>query len=680
MDNLNENWLEDILGQNKDPEKAVPETPSEMAAQDDLELERIVQETIAANWGDDFPHYGEEESQEPDPDATQFFSPSKLTQPEIPVEEPAEDTLPDESVPEQEGSLADMEQILGDMVDEPEEQPAEETEPAVSLEETAIMPGLLHGTSDTSETVSEEQAPFAEEPSAPEALEEAIPENDEAHSAEEAAAETDAESLLEPVAFETAEPADEAAADLEITPDMQIAPVIEITPDAVQSTPEDATALQESGETDSEADMIINDLIASGILVDEPQADENQKASAEDEEDGQPQEFSGSTTVPAPRIRKIRPAWKKGYGLFGIPHILATGIWAAIILFIGVTLGRTVWLCAEDLLALGKTGQEATIIISEDDTIKEIAEKLEKVGLIRYPSLFETFAKLTGKNEGIVPGLVTFDGKLVYDYNALINTMSSTDTPENVIEVTILEGYTCKQIFELLEEKGVCSVEALEQYAAEGELPEYWFLEGVTRGSKYCLEGYLFPDTYEFYLDDEPSHVLEKMLDGFEFRFSDRLKEKFDALNQQLGLNLTFHEVITMSSMVQLEKASDLEGYTIASVFYNRLVDSKSNPNSLYHFLGCDATIDYAEAVYAGNDTIIDTYDTYKHRGLPPSPIGNPGLSSLDAALAPDDSLKDPDGNKTFYYFVLDRENNEHVFAETPEEHEKNLQELGYND
>ena len=373
-------------------------------------------------------------------------------------------------------------------------------------------------------------------------------------------------------------------------------------------------------------------------------------------------------TPKAAAPKKLPPKKKRFYSLFGIPHILSTVIWAALILFIGITLGRTVWLCAEDLLALGKTGQEVTITIEDSDTLADVANKLQTAGMIRYASLFETFAKVTGKGDGIDPGPVTFSDTTVYDYNALIYAMSYDNDPTGTVEVTIPEGYTCAQIFKLLEEKGVCSVAGLEEYAANGELDDYWFLEGVKRGSRYCLEGYLFPDTYQFYLDDEPENAIEKLLDGFDYRFSDLMKEKLDNLNKTYGTSFKLKDIVNMASMVQKEKATDLEGYTIASVFYNRLTHAASFP-----LLNCDSTILYAvEAFGLATDAQINAspYNTYTQPGLPAGPICNPGLSSLDAALEPEDSK--------YYYFVLDKETNRHVFSKTYDEHQRWLNKLGY--
>ncbi len=370
-------------------------------------------------------------------------------------------------------------------------------------------------------------------------------------------------------------------------------------------------------------------------------------------------------------LQKLHPKAKKGSGLFGIPHFISTVIWLCLIVAIGVSIGRLVWVCAADLLALGKTGQEITITVEETDDLDDISEKLKKAGMIRYPALFKMFAELTGKGDGILVGAITFSEHTVYDYNALINAMSYRGGSSVTVEVMIPEGYNCAQIFALLDEKGVCPASQLEEYAANGELESYWFLDGVERGHKYCLEGFMFPDTYSFYLDDEPRRVIEKFLNDFEYRFSDRMIDKFVALNQKTKLNLSIREVVIMASIIEKEKANHLEGYTISSVYYNRLTHASSFP-----FLNSDATILYATNYYNKGELITDAqinaspYNTYTQRGLPPTPIANPGLSSLDAALDPEDT--------GYYYYVLDKAANSHVFSKTLEEHNRKLRELGY--
>ena len=375
---------------------------------------------------------------------------------------------------------------------------------------------------------------------------------------------------------------------------------------------------------------------------------------------------------PEPVVRKLRPKAKKGYGLLGIPHIIATVIWLCLIVAIGSTLGRTLWVCAADLLALGKVGQEVTVTIDEGDDIQTISEKLQKVGMVRYPKLFTAFAELTGKGDGILVGTITFSDTTVYDYNALINAMSYRGGSSVTVQIMIPEGYNCAQIFALLDEKGVCLESQLEEYAANGELESYWFLSEVERGHKYCLEGFLFPDTYEFYLDDEPRRVLEKFLNNFEYRFTSRMVDKFVALNNTLGgTKLTMKQLVTMASIIEKEKANTLEGYTISSVFYNRLKNAASYP-----FLNSDATIKYDTEYRSKGQLVTDwqinasPYNTYTQKGLPPGPIANPGLASLDAALEPEDT--------DYFYFIFDKTAGVHRFSKTLAEHEQKGRELGY--
>ncbi len=389
-----------------------------------------------------------------------------------------------------------------------------------------------------------------------------------------------------------------------------------------------------------------------------------------------------------PRIRKIRPTPKKGYGLFGIPHILATGIWLVIILLIGLTLGHTLWTGITDLMAFGKPDQQITIIITESDVkvladgskevdIDAIANKLHDAGLIKSPTWFKLFADtLTDKAYDIEPGTYTLNTK--FDYNAMINNMQSYASARAEIEIMIPEGYTCAQIFALLEEKGVCSVSDMEAYMVQvgrdgmdGEyaFSGYWFLEDAPKADKYWMEGYLFPDTYRFYLDDEPENVVKKFLDGFDFRFTDVMKEKLETIEERTGLDIGIREVVIIASMLEKETANDDESYTISSVIFNRLNDPANNP-----YLNIDATIIYAlngnidpetgltKPLTEADMKLDHPYNTYNHRGLPPGAISNPGRNSLDAALTPEDT--------GYFYYVFNPHEDEHIFSKTYADHE----------
>ena len=409
---------------------------------------------------------------------------------------------------------------------------------------------------------------------------------------------------------------------------------------------------------------------------------ESQEPVAEEEfEESDFEEDTPADTTPLP---KGRPKMKKGYGLLGIPHLIATVIWLAITLAIGVSLGRVLWVCCADMMAFGKPQVTAYITVTENDDIEAVSQKLADAGLVRYSGLFQKFAEITKKSERINAGVYELGSHL--DYNAMLNNMIYSSDSREIVEITFPEGYTCAQTFRLLEEKGVCSAAELEEWAVNGELSEYWFLENIERGSKYCLEGYLYPDTYEFYTNSEPQIVLEKFLDAFDMRFTDIMKEDLQVMQSRYanllaaeGYSgdyiaqhpLTLHQVITVASVVERETANDAESYDIASVFYNRVTD----PDILT--MGSDATVFYAIGDYYREQKELtqadldsdSPYNTRKAQGIPPGPICNPGAYSLYAALDPNDT--------DYHYFIYDAANSQHLFSTTYQEHLNKANELG---
>ena len=378
-----------------------------------------------------------------------------------------------------------------------------------------------------------------------------------------------------------------------------------------------------------------------------------------------------------PRVeRKVRPKRKNGYGLFGLPHLAATLIWVLICVGIGVSLGRLVWVCAADILAFGRTEKEVVITVTAADDLDSVTDKLENAGLIKYPSLFKLYAQLAQVEEKEKISTGTFTLNTLYDYHALVAGMSSTSSYRETIEVTIPEGYTCAQIFALLEEQGVCSAADLEAYCSESEFSSYWFLEGVEKGTPYCLEGFLYPDTYQFYTDSSAKQVFIKFLDRFNTIFNQEMQDYIVTLNETLaemyrknGLSqnyidehqFTVREVVIVASLIEKETANSGESRTIASVFYNRL----TNPSN-YPKLQVDATVVYAlggKNDLTKEDLQVDSpYNTYVVEGLPAGPISNPGYYSLLAALTPEST--------GYYFYALDSASNAHEFFRTYSEHE----------
>ena len=444
---------------------------------------------------------------------------------------------------------------------------------------------------------------------------------------------------------------------------------VDDSPEPAQEPFRDADFLDTFG-TGAELQQAFSDEPAS-----EP-SEETGSAFAEDQPEYREELSEDPSDLDIP-VRKVRPKRKKGYGLFGLPHLISTVIWLVIIVAIGTSLGHMIWVCAAEVLAFGREDHKITITITESDDLDSITDKLERAGLIRYPDLFKLYAALTDAEEEIIPG--TFELNTLYDYMALVNNMSYVAVAREEIDIMIPEGYTCAQIFALLEENGVCTAAELEEYSADGELEDYWFLEGIQRGDKYCLEGFLFPDTYRFYVGSAPRQALEKMLNGFNSRVGEQMLTHIEEMNTRFAAmlsangygqdyidahKLTIREIVIIASMIEKESSGLGEGYTISSVIYNRL----ANPGA-FPFLNIDATIVYAlggKTDLTEEDLKVDSpYNTYIHEGLTPGPIANPGLASLNAALDPDET--------SYYFYALDPSTNTHHFSSTLEEHQQFL-------
>jgi len=377
--------------------------------------------------------------------------------------------------------------------------------------------------------------------------------------------------------------------------------------------------------------------------------------------------------------RKVRPKRKNSYGLFGLPHLASFVIWALITVSVGVSLGKLAWVCASEILAFGRVEQKVTISITDTDTIDTITEKLYNAGLIKYPRLFKFYAGISNAEKKISAG--TFDLNTAYDYHALVGGMSATSSYRKSVEVVIPEGYTCAQIFALLEEKEVCTAAELEEFCLNGEIRERWFLEGLNRDNKYCLEGFLSPDTYEFYTNDTPSRVIGKFLDAFGVKMNAlaieprtqlaNLNERLSEMMRRNGYSqdyidshqLSFRELVTVASMIEKESANASESYTVSAVIYNRLTHRD------YPRLQIDATVVYAlggKNNLTQEDMQVDSpYNTYKVEGLPAGPISNPGVYSFYAAFDPDD--------EAYYYYALNPETGLHHFSKTYSEHQQFL-------
>lgn len=258
-----------------------------------------------------------------------------------------------------------------------------------------------------------------------------------------------------------------------------------------------------------------------------------------------------------------------------------------------------------------------------------------------------------------------FDNK---EKETLSDISRTTATEKPTVTITVPEGLTAVQIAEKLEKNGVCSKEAFmtEVQMEEKYAPLYKFLEGVNGENKaFFLEGYIFPDTYEFYKGESAETALKRFLRNTE----DKLTEEFYARADSLGY--TMDEIITLASIVQSECGYPEENKKVASVLHNR-ISTPSYPT--YGMLQCDVTVNYIEnyidkSPYIAEDTerFKELYNTYKCKGLPAGAICNPGLDCIKAALFPEAT--------DYYFFFTDKDWN-YYYNESFESHSKAYAEL----
>lgn len=323
------------------------------------------------------------------------------------------------------------------------------------------------------------------------------------------------------------------------------------------------------------------------------------------------------------------------------------------IIFVLVTsaiLASVGWLLISDLCAFNKDYVETTVEVTADDDVSSVATKLQDAGLIEHKWFFRMFASVANADEKIGMGTYTLNTEM--DYRALIVGMRSSSGNMNAetVRVTIPEGYTVEQTIKLLAKNNVCSEEDLLE-AAKTYNFKYDFIDNESEELSR-LEGYLFPDTYEFYVGAKASSALDKLISTF----NSKLDEELLAQAKERGYSL--NKIVVIASLIEKETdGSDHE--KIASVIYNRL-DGPGDKGGTYGMLQVDAALLYAlpehEGAITNEDKAVDSpYNLYKKAGLPPTAIANPGLESIQAALQPAET--------EYYYYALGKDHQHRFFT-----------------
>ena len=332
-------------------------------------------------------------------------------------------------------------------------------------------------------------------------------------------------------------------------------------------------------------------------------------------------------------------------------------IYVAGVLLASILLSVFIINTARDVFGIAKKDQDYAVNIGSQTTVSKIAKYLAKAGIIEHSSTFKFYTGLRYDDQTVPEGNYVLNSKMSYD-ELILTLISSSDELETVT-VAIPEGLNIVEVAKLLEENKVCKADDF--IAAAKESYGFEFEEEIPESDLvFCrLEGFIFPNTHEFYVGEDPKSVVKRFLRDFQQKvmtsqLTERMKE----------MGMTLHETMVLASMIQ-EEASYLEDmYKVSSVFHNRL-------NDKYNFtkLQSDVTYFYAYDTIAGyqgkeNQAVMDAYNTYEREGLPVGCITNPGLEAIKAALYPDET--------SYYYFVTDV-NGDFYYASTLRGHQNNI-------
>lgn len=314
---------------------------------------------------------------------------------------------------------------------------------------------------------------------------------------------------------------------------------------------------------------------------------------------------------------------------------------------------------SKEILGVGKANTEVVVDIPTNSGTAAIAKILCDEGIISDENLFRTFSKIKGSDGTFIAGIHKLNTNMSYS-NIIEELQSDAINEREVADVTFPEGITLLEAAKKLEEKGVCSADDFLNVFNNDNFGFDFEKDAVVSKLKfYKMEGYLFPDTYRFYLDEDPMIVAKKIYKNFDSKITP------DYYGRMEDLDMTLEETLTLASIVQAESANKSDMKKVASVFLNRLESPDTFP-----LLQSDPTTNYVEDVIMPNidvpyQEMYDAYDTYKGPGLTPGPICNPGLDAINAVLYPAET--------DYYYFCSNLDTGEFFFAKTNEEHEANL-------
>ena len=352
------------------------------------------------------------------------------------------------------------------------------------------------------------------------------------------------------------------------------------------------------------------------------------------------------------KINKVKNGIERVGGKAAVGFLAFILISTILLSYIGIT-------CIGDMLAINRSEDNVVVDIPAESSYSEIIDILQDNGLIKRKLFCKMFTKFRGfDDETYLSGQYYLNGKMGVE--GMLKDIMAAPVSAESISLSFPEGWTASQILEKIEKYDVCDSSKVLTVMRTGKY-NYDFINDIKDNNKRYLklEGYLFPDTYDFYVDADPNYVINKFLDNFEAKWED----EYD--NRAAELGFTRDEIITIASIIQKEAANSDQMKVISSVIHNRLKHSADYPT-----LGCDSTALYVSNYVtpvvgeAQGEIYYNAYDTGAIKGLPPGPICNPGMDAIRAALYPSDT--------DYYFFAHDKAGTIYT-ASTYKEHKNNL-------
>ena len=317
------------------------------------------------------------------------------------------------------------------------------------------------------------------------------------------------------------------------------------------------------------------------------------------------------------------------------------------------------------------TGSPVIVTVEQGSGPATIGNVLKEAGVIKYPKIFRLYVKQQGAAGSLQYGEFTVEPGMPYDQ---IIEILSTTVKRPTTTVTFPEGITAIQFAQRMEEAGLCTVQEFLDVANNGDFSQYDFWNQIPEDPEHRFmkcEGYLAPNTYEFYNDDTVYNYVDKLYAQFNSEITPELTARMEELD------MTLDETIILASFVQ-EEAGNAESARVSAVFHNRLapdspfprlesnvssyVQNPDDNNYIYNWIA---------PYYGGWDqipaSIYSSYNTYELAGLPAGPVSNPGAEAIRATLYPDEEYL----SGKYYFFVTDK-NGKYYYGKTVSEHAAN--------